>query len=175
MPRPLHFNPRPPRGGRRGYSRKKTFSGQFQSTPSARRATILNAAAPEVLAISIHALREAGDKLWDMLKRVGWEFQSTPSARRATQIPIFCIVGYKFQSTPSARRATRYLYHCQCTGKNFNPRPPRGGRLDESVKVCNDMYDFNPRPPRGGRLPLLCMLHKIVGDFNPRPPRGGRP
>ena len=34
-----NFYPRPPRGGRRGYSRKKTFSGQ----------------------ISIHALREEGD------------------------------------------------------------------------------------------------------------------
>ena len=34
----------------------------FLSTPSARRATILNATAPEVLAISIHALREEGDR-----------------------------------------------------------------------------------------------------------------
>ena len=39
---------------------------------------------------------------------------------------------YKFQSTPSARRATdlgtgRFLHL-----RDFNPRPPRGGRLPDS-------------------------------------------
>ena len=34
---------------------------------------------------------------------------------------------------------------------DFNPRPPRGGRL-MSVKAIISCRYFNPRPPRGGRL-----------------------
>ena len=59
----LNFNPRPPRGGRRGASAAMRCTWEFQSTPSARRATLRQST-------SRH-LRE--------------EFQSTPSARRATR------------------------------------------------------------------------------------------
>ena len=62
FPRPVHFYPRPPRGGRL----KAKIAGRiveiFLSTPSARRAT-------------------GGPVLG---QRVGKEFLSTPSARRAT-------------------------------------------------------------------------------------------
>ena len=34
--------------------------------------------------------------------------------------------------------------------------------------------DFNPRPPRGGRLGLVGKK-LLFTYFNPRPPRGGRP
>ena len=79
--------------------------------------------------------------------------------------------------------------------RHFNPRPPRGGRLqqDAGKRFTND---FNPRPPRGGRRCCaslrrsttrfqstppargatameIQMLTNII-DFNPRPPRGGR-
>ena len=56
-----YFNPRPPRGGRPmcGVSRSQTQ--QFQSTPSARRATDGVLVGRGRRAISIHALREEGD------------------------------------------------------------------------------------------------------------------
>ena len=38
-----------------------TTEVQFQSTPSARRATVYNARTDKVIMISIHALREEGD------------------------------------------------------------------------------------------------------------------
>ena len=56
--------------------------------------------------ISIHALREEGDRLRVMSKRGTWLFLSTPSARRATSCGF----------VPS-----RWHLH-------FYPRPPRGGR-----------------------------------------------
>ena len=56
---------------------------KFQSTPSARRATV----------------NESG-------KLTAYKFQSTPSARRATPVWQDATVEVKFQSTPSARRAT---------------------------------------------------------------------
>ena len=79
-----NFYPRPPRGGRREQQHyrasNKTISihalreegdlvtrvkviglGKFLSTPSARRATMVLAAAVCSVSISIHALREEGD------------------------------------------------------------------------------------------------------------------
>ena len=56
-----YFNPRPPRGGRPDTALGERIDAEFQSTPSARRAT---GAIPDVsgfVTISIHALREEGD------------------------------------------------------------------------------------------------------------------
>ena len=78
----------------------------FLSTPSARRATQLWAAAAMSWAISIHALREEGDICslgYDQLAQI---FLSTPSARRATPENRQAITDVLFLSTPSARRAT---------------------------------------------------------------------
>ena len=56
------FYPRPPRGGRRRPHVHRCTQTAVLSTPSARRATsISEAAAPDGVSISIHALREEGD------------------------------------------------------------------------------------------------------------------
>ena len=104
---PGHFYPRPPRGGRPVPRVAGVEDGQFLSTPSARRATVLRS-----LAIALRV-----------------SFLSTPSARRATlwQVPseqypadfyprpprggrrfpfLMRSMGTLFLSTPSARRAT---------------------------------------------------------------------
>ncbi len=60
--RSRYFYPRPPRGGRPWFTENRYIHGVFLSTPSARRATT-NSAFPLLTAtISIHALREEGDK-----------------------------------------------------------------------------------------------------------------
>ena len=84
LPLQTYFYPRPPRGGRRGTGVHILFTGQFLSTPSARRATFspakigilqgyfyplpprggrlsyhMKGMAADI--ISIHALREEGD------------------------------------------------------------------------------------------------------------------
>ena len=104
-----------------------------------------------VRSISIHALREEGDPITKPCSSKDLVFQSTPSARRATccrvlhvlvtEISIHALreegdgtrkqqcTGLKsFQSTPSARRATSSDTKQFCSERNFNPRPPRGGR-----------------------------------------------
>ncbi len=104
-----NFNPRPPRGERREGCADRIFCLQFQSTPSARRATEREAwlektmdisihalreesdadeGRPPVMTteISIHALREEGDRHFVKWSDVPKVFQSTPSARRATAI-----------------------------------------------------------------------------------------
>ena len=61
---------------------------------------------------------------------------------------------------------------CPLRTSNFNPRPPRGGRLCRVWRYLLSC-DFNPRPPRGGRR--ACILYTaLTVHFNPRPPRGGR-
>ena len=56
------FNPRPPRGGRPTQSCETRNTVQFQSTPSARRATRHPRRFFHLTHISIHALRKEGDK-----------------------------------------------------------------------------------------------------------------
>ena len=58
-----NFYPRPPRGGRRLVPEKKGRCRIFLSTPSARRATRQHADRRKGQMISIHALREEGDRV----------------------------------------------------------------------------------------------------------------
>ena len=78
--------------------------------------------------ISIHALREEGDRCRSTLSSYACIFLSTPSARRATkerrilsvqtEISIHAL---REEGDPRQReRRTRQFY--------FYPRPPRGGR-----------------------------------------------
>ena len=104
----MDFYPRPPRGGRQNSQSNNRCSTGFLSTPSARRATRWHKQTPDApndfyprpprggrrgrmqrrvrrAGISIHALREEGDRGTGQLQaneRGG--FLSTPSARRAT-------------------------------------------------------------------------------------------
>ena len=122
------FYPRPPRGGRHQPDFIADFYFIFLSTPSARRATIQVTADIYTHLISIHALREEGDRPRFLIitthryfyprpprggRRRSCEdiaaeilFLSTPSARRATDATSASTSCWSFLSTPSARRAT---------------------------------------------------------------------
>ena len=80
---------------------------------------------------------------------------------------------------------------------DFNPRPPRGGRLGTTIALSvrkhpisihapreggdtlalnnQRMHNlhFNPRPPRGGRHRDVLFRELPCFHFNPRPPQGG--
>ena len=100
-----YFYPRPPRGGRRTRYRREinqwrflstpsarratasdllgSVSGLFLSTPSARRATPKTVDFGEDIDISIHALREEGDKSdFQMLRQVGDFYPRPPRGGR---------------------------------------------------------------------------------------------
>ena len=64
-----HFSPRPPRGGRPPLCSGLECLYQFLSTPSARRATDAGGRRPGRGDISIHALREEGDRWTRCLPR----------------------------------------------------------------------------------------------------------
>ena len=192
-----HFYPRPPRGGRPRICEVGNIKKRFLSTPSARRATSASTAArclPEFLStpsarratgsegvdisstgISIHALREEGDRAAAICSSSSYLFLSTPSARRATGIPDAAMLAkVLFLSTPSARRATELP--CADDGR----RAISIHALREEGDTCADGQPrpspyFYPRPPRGGRQFSLSGVTFVHFDFYPRPPRGGRP
>ena len=103
----MNFNPRPPRGGRPVNFSAVGNLELFQSTPSARRATT---AAPYLVTasmISIHALREEGDRgIAALLPLLSYFNPRPPRGGRPGRA---CTASrlVLFQSTPSARRATR--------------------------------------------------------------------
>ena len=108
--RTAYFYPRPPRGGRQGILCGFNAKKLFLSTPSARRATtaigyrlkcvenfyprpprggrlVCRLISCNTPSISIHALREEGDKRTYNAIAETVKFLSTPSARRATPRP----------------------------------------------------------------------------------------
>ena len=50
----------------------------------------------------------------------------------------------------------------------FYPRPPRGGRPEQSRGLQTALQDFYPRPPRGGR-PLTALTEEGAAQFLPTP------
>ena len=150
--RTADFYPRPPRGGR----------------PGACLRVILH---PD---ISIHALREEGDRAYGLIYNEWFRFLSTPSARRATgRIDYETHRRNIFLSTPSARRATQ--------------QPERmGDRHQISIHALREEGDvevsgsFPPAriflsTPSARRATSRRAIRSLMGAyFYPRPPRGGR-
>ena len=101
------FYPRPPRGGRLTPNRCPSSDVmKFLSTPSARRATVLDLQIPRCEEISIHALREEGDRRHPPKRRHQTNFYPRPPR------------GGRPSPTPKSNSQA----------SNFYPRPPRGGR-----------------------------------------------
>ena len=168
------FNPRPPRGGRRGciwvvatrryFNPRPPRGGRRQHAGGGRGGNYFNPRPPR------GGRRVDGEAQY----RAQLQFQSTPSSRRATlfathfalrnPISIHALLaegdrqqprkgGYnrEFQSTPSSRRAT--------------------ARLDGVLEAL--LFQSTPSSRRATDL-LGCKPWE-QGYFNPRPPRGGRP
>ena len=129
---PRYFYPRPPRGGRRmtttgGYwqtsvvlstpsARRATSSSLsgwmwklFLSTPSARRATFCQLLFGALHPISIHALREEGDRRPSRRTTASGNFYPRPPRGGRPQRRRLMLTSSRFLSTPSARRATDWM------------------------------------------------------------------
>ena len=133
-------------------SRFTDIMPEFQSTPSARRATAAFALAPIT-----------GDHFNPRPPRGGRLVTPFSSARLS-----------RFQSTPSARRATTSLLIFRPSQANFNPRPPRGGRLWVSP-LCFWHLLISIHALREEGDYVVEDVKSKATNFNPRPPRGGRP
>ena len=63
---------------------------------------------------------------------------------------------------------------CVSTPINFNPRPPRGGRL-VSATSGEQTRSISIHALREEGDALFLLVKEVNPYFNPRPPRGGRP
>ena len=156
---------------------------RFLSTSSARRATSAIALLGDFIGISIHVLREEGDLLTGG-RSVQRTFLSTSSARRATyyhseqqayqDISIHVLReegdGGRASETGTQQISIHVLREegdgeaarLRARGRDFYPRPPRGGRPVCQRQILQEQ-NFYPRPPRGGRQETGKPLPGLVG------------
>ena len=123
----------------------------FLSTPSARRATGQGGQRAGKAAISIHALREEGDKdgsVYDALLDISIHALREEGDRMGQRSPGS--IG------------------------DFYPRPPRGGRHVCKAGVYHiERISIHALREEGDAT--LKTAPTKLNDFYPRPPRGGRP
>ena len=196
--RSSNFYPRPPRGGRPRFVYLAVLAARFLSTPSARRATLKFVILAMVDSmISIHALREEGDRCRTQKQQCRRYFYPRPP-RGGRRFPHRAAVTDKvFLSTPSARRATD-LIHVETESEDISIHALReegddeiaeifGGDADISIHALREEGDNRARPPPGKVVLFLSTpsarratsasstVSGFSCDFYPRPPRGGRP
>ena len=167
----------------------------FLSTPSARRATQFWDEIGERLPISIHALREEGDRVKPGTRFTAAEFLSTPSARRATKAhspkprltPFLSTPSARratpkptrndmhptiFLSTPSARRATALeIAYTQGKGISIHALREEG---DKEIYAQGNTADISIHALREEGDISTSFQQTFQQYFYPRPPRGGR-
>ena len=156
-----NFYPRPPRGGRPPDCWEVQSDETFLSTPSARRAT--NGVCFKIgeTGISIHALREEGDRAWRLLRALHSNFYPRPP--RGGRLLLVCkpFLHTRFLSTPSARRAT-VLLDAEARQIIISIHALREeGDLRTRQGSCPPLY-FYPRPPRGGRRQQNELLKALL-------------
>ena len=145
-----NFYPRPPRGGRRPRSDRCCPAMRFLSTPSARRATDGRYRCGRAKHISIHALREEGDL----------------GIKTGGGVLVISIHALREEGDDTGARL-------HGRGKNFYPRPPRGGRQAFACWLAGcETFLSTPSARRATSRSWFAVCRLIY--FYPRPPRGGR-
>ncbi len=144
------FNPRSPRGERRGHFAKRFSLGRFQSTLPAWGATEVWLPTWSCSAVSIHAPR-VGSDFWHSAMIVGkLGFQSTLPAWGATEETAEGVKVTKFQSTLPAWGATPGQQRT-AAGSVFQSTLPAWGATRRLFSCTRSVFCFNPRSPRGER------------------------
>ena len=191
-----NFYPRPPRGGRLSPKATVDITKLFLSTPSARRATFHAKEDKQMANISIHALREEGDRaspwipatpanFYPRPPRGGRRFRC-PASPSSTSISIHALreegdgvnpysglAGFLFLSTPSARRATEHTNGAGSIRSRFlsTPSARRATATEIEVEILRRISIHALREEGDGTRHNQKLEDK---NFYPRPPRGGR-
>ena len=106
LPGRRYFYPRPPRGGRRGDSFPDTGKKHFYPRPPRGGRPASLSYLPPAIKISIHALREEGDRRTAQAGSKRPYFYPRPPRGGRPAHPDVFVDDPEFLSTPSARRAT---------------------------------------------------------------------
>ena len=191
----MDFNPRAPRGARRGLRLAIPILAKFQSTRPAWGATVSTRFKVRSERISIHAPRVGRDS--DELDVICYSEYFNPRAPRGARRMDAPAERRRngFQSTRPAwgatddlRRAMGFLWisiHAPRVGRDvhisamslgtldFNPRAPRGARRSTTFSSTR-LERISIHAPRVGRDADVLWFLQDAEDFNPRAPRGAR-
>ena len=193
---PSHFYPRPPRGGRPPFLSTRTRCTHFYPRPPRGGRRLCAEQGLDRVPISIHALREEGDKSDGGRRPHRQNFYPRPPrggrhsnwvrflTKRIISIHALREEGdqfffdraraaLQFLSTPSARRATIQKSEVSAVEKISIHALREEGDISKKSRYKTRKANFYPRPPRGGR-PLRFLPGLLPDYFYPRPPRGGR-
>ena len=145
------FNPRAPRGARRGGGGETLPYIVFQSTRPARGATSCPSLMSMVNIVSIHAPRAGRD-----------------------HCAAFCLAAIESFNPRAPRGARRDTTAQQEEHSEFqSTRPARGATAEK--RSCNSLRRVSIHAPRAGR-DIVCIIPSPADSgFNPRAPRGARP
>ena len=167
------FNPRSPRGERLNTTAQVATHSQFQSTLPAGGATAHPLTVAPYWPISIHAPRGGSDSSLPLSSIENLKFQSTlPAGGATSQLELRIAAHYAFQSTLPAGGATLGT-EITSSANQFQSTLPAGG-----ATLCCQIFDSNHRisihAPRGGSDLNSKETILGMGYFNPRSPRGER-
>ena len=117
--------------------------------------------------ISIHALREEGDRAMHRMPNPATHFNPRPP--RGGRQPLIRLYNPDNKISIHALReegdSKRDI--CKKCCKNFNPRPPRGGRLCASASVLG-MFVFQSTPSaRRATLSVVSFAHVYIFQSTP--------
>ena len=122
------FYPRPPRGGR----------------------LVVDHAVKGRTDISIHALREEGDRGHGVGEGGRADFYPRPPRGGRPKKPAGSSLGRPISIHALREEGDHGSWRPYSGKEYFYPRPPRGGRL-WMISISSVRTNFYPRPPRGGR------------------------
>ena len=143
----------------------------FQSTPPARGATLRGRLSIHSILISIHAPRKGGDRAFLYAPARHQIFQSTPPARGATglwsksMLPSWISI-HAPRKGGDVGVAAEGMYRI-----NFNPRPPQGGRRENTRRRFRWLI-FQSTPPARGATVIVQHPEKPL-DISIHAPRKG--
>ena len=147
-----NFYPRPPRGGRLAVL---AFSALLA-------------------AISIHALREEGDRRGYRDRPDPVDFYPRPPRGGRQRLRLVAAQRHRFLSTPSARRATKLRGYGRSRRDISIHALREEGDLRFRRKTAAPIPFLSTPSARRATFPCLIVMSR-PSNFYPRPPRGGRP
>ena len=158
----LHFNPRPPWGGRPRARKQKSIFIYFNPRPPWGGRLLVNLLCQSAFQHFNPRPPWGGrraDRRGSCRRK---KFQSTPSVGRATVVVVKSQGGIEFQSTPSVGRATRNM-SIESIAEEIFQSTPSVGRATRTFSQTSAMLKyFNPRPPWGGRPVPRCFNRRGI-------------
>ena len=168
----MHFNPRPPRGGRLRRQELISKNETFQSTPPARGATSKFTEDENANKISIHAPREGGDGIPVQCPLPFSGFQSTPPARGATLERDYIKSRQKISIHAPREGGDNILTTQKCTHSKFQSTPPARGATRSARQEVQELR-ISIHAPREGGDPAICVDPRQISISIHAPREGG--